>query len=117
MSKPSSLENKHSRYVQGGTTSRKKKTVGWWERDTTISKNGKDDILIPALPAVYNNRPDLLSYDLYGNNNLEWLILQYNNIVDITEEFVTGARIVAPSKARLFSGILTKTISYGDTDV
>lgn len=117
MSNPSSLENKNSRYVQGGKTTRKKKSVGWWERDVSINEKRDDDIVIDALPAVYSGRPDLLSYDLYASNNLEWVILQYNNLVDINEEFVTGKRIVAPSRSRVFSGILTKTISYGENDV
>lgn len=114
MSKPSSLENKNSRYVQGGTATKNKRSVGWWDRDLELAERAKDDIIIASLPAVYAGRPDLLSFDLYDNNNLEWIILQYNHIVDINEEFVTGAKIIAPSRARVFSAILTKTISYGE---
>ena len=109
---PSSIKRKDSRYVQGGTSTINKKSVGWWERDQTI-EFADDDIIITALPQLYDGRPDLLSYDLYDNNNLEWVILQVNKIVDINEEFVAGATIRVPSRRRLFSSILTKTTTRG----
>lgn len=117
MNNPSSTNRKDTRYVQGGTTTIKKKTVGWWERNPDFTKRADDDIVIKSLPAVYNGRPDLLSYDIYGNNNLEWVILQYNNIVDINEEFVTGVDLVLPSINRLFSSMLIKSIGFEADDV
>ena len=114
---PSSVKRKDTRYVQGGTTTVRSKSVGWWERSDALSKRADDDIIIFSLPAVYEGRPDILAYDLYENNNLEWVILQYNSIVDINEEFVAGAKIVAPSRERLFSSILIKTLSNEDGDV
>lgn len=114
MSEHSSVKRKDTRYVQGGTTTVSKKAVGWWERDNTLNEPAADDIEIVALPMLYDGRPDLLSYDLYGNNNLEWIILQFNNIVDINEEFVAGANIKAPSRSRVLGAILTKTIDYSE---
>lgn len=111
---PSSVKSKESRYVQGGESTINQKSVGWWERDLTISVRSNGDYEIESLPVVYHGRPDLLSYDLYGHNNLEWLILQYNNIVDINEEFVAGATIYAPSKSRVFGSILVKTVPSGE---
>ncbi len=116
-SNPSSVQRKDTRYVQGGTTTVNKKSVGWWERSATLIEQASDDITIQSLPAFYGGRPDLLSFDIYGNNNLEWIILQFNSIVDINEEFVTGATIKLPSKARVFSSILTKTINHEDSNV
>lgn len=116
-SAPSSAKRKDTRYVQGGTTTVNEKNVGWWERNPELLKVSEDDIIIESLPAFYEGRPDLMSFDFYGNNNLEWVILQVNGIVDINEEFVTGARIRLPSKVRMFSNILTKTINYGNSDV
>lgn len=114
---PSSVKRKDTRYVQGGATTVNKKSVGWWERDENLSVTADDDVVINSLPATYNGRPDLLSFDLYGSNNLEWVILQYNSIVDINEEFVTGAKITAPSRTRLFSSILIKTVTHEDSNV
>ena len=114
---PSSVKRKDTRYVQGGTTTVHKKSVGWWERSATLIERAADDITILSLPALYDGRPDLLSFDMYGSNNLEWLILQFNSIVDINEEFVTGATITLPSHTRVFSSILTKTINHEDSNV
>lgn len=112
--KTSSIKNKFSRYVQGGESTVTKRAVAWWERDHSIGKPAEDDLEITSLPAVYDGRPDLLSYDLYGRDDLDWVILQRNNIVDINEEFVTGAKIFAPSKTRMFGAILNKTIRYDE---
>lgn len=114
---PSSVKRKDTRFVQGGTTTVNKKSVGWWERDVKLLERADDDIIIYSLPAVFAGRPDLISFDLYGSNNLEWVILQYNNVVDINEEIVAGARLVVPSRERLFSSILIKTVTHEDTNV
>lgn len=114
---PSSVNRKDTRYVQGGTTTVNTKNVGWWERDGKLAEIADDDIIVYSLPVSYAGRPDLLSFDLYGSNNLEWVILQYNSIVDVNEEFVAGARITAPSRTRLFSSILIKTINYEESNV
>lgn len=114
MNTPKSTRNRNSRYVQGGTSTVTQKSVGWWERNPTFSVRAVDDITVLALPMVYEGRADLLAHDLYGRSDLEWVILQYNNIVDVTEEFVAGATIVAPSKARVFGSILSKTIDYSE---
>lgn len=112
--KPSSTLVKTSRYVQGGKSEIKASSVGWWERSSDFFTPSSDDLVIESLPAVYSNRPDLLSFDMYGDNNLEWVILQYNKIVDLNEEFITGSTIILPSKARLFGSMLTRSLSYED---
>ena len=99
-----STDNPTCRYVQGGTTDVYADRLGWWEgRSLTTAP---DDISF-VLQSKYNTRPDLLAYDMYGKANLAWLVLQYNAIVDIEEEFVTGAQMVLPSAARVFSSIMT----------
>ncbi len=100
-----SIDDPNSRYVQGGVTDVYPDRLGWWER--TPPTFSSDDIMIPSLNPKYNTRPDLLAYDLYGKAVLAWVILWYNTIVDINEEFISGASIRCPSSARLFSSILT----------
>lgn len=100
-----SVDDPNSRYVQGGTTDVYPKRLGWWERSPPVFSS--DDYLITSLDPKYNRRPDLLAYDLYGKAVLQWVVLWYNTIVDINEEFVTGASIRCPSSARLFSSIMT----------
>ena len=100
-----SVDDPNSRYVQGGVTDVFPNRLGWWERSPPVFAS--DDIMITALNPKYNTRPDLLAYDLYGKAVLAWVVLWYNTIVDINEEFVTGATLRCPSSTQLYSSILT----------
>jgi len=99
-----STDNTMTRYVQGGLTDVFSDRLGWW--DGYQFTTAPDDITF-TLDAKYNTRPDLLAYDMYGKSTLAWLVLQYNLVVDINEEFITGAVVTLPSKSRVFSSILT----------
>jgi len=99
-----STENILSRYVQGGDTERFTNRLGWWER-RNLSRRG-DDITI-TISNLFHLRPDLMAHSLYGQTNYAWLILQYNNIVDVNEEFVVGKEIVVPSPSRVSIDIMT----------
>ncbi len=88
-----------SRYSIGGfTTTLPSGRLGWWDR--TIFEKRRDDITITITPDIAG-RPDLLSYKAYGTTNYTWLILQYNNILDINTEFVVGKTYVIPSPQRV----------------
>jgi len=77
---------------------------------TTNLSNGFLDIIdfrdIPPLsndilyevPAKYNNRPDLLAYDLYGDANLWWVFAVRNKSIlrDPTFDLVPGVKIYLP---------------------
>lgn len=93
------------RYVQGGSAESFPKRVGWWERKPMAFTNSDVDFEITA---KYNKRPDLLAFDIYGSARLQWLVLQFNSIVDINTEFVTGATIRLPLRSRVYSELLTK---------
>jgi hypothetical protein len=99
----SSANNTVSRYVQGGVTDVYANRLGWWDGFTFPPSS--DDVSF-TLESKYNQRPDLLAYDMYGKSLLVWFVLQYNGIVDINEEFITGAVIRLPTKSRLFSSIM-----------
>jgi hypothetical protein len=90
--------NPTSRYVQGGNTDVFPTRLGWWDRKVfTIS----DDDLILQIDAIYHQRPDRLAYDLYGKATYVWLVLQYNNILDVTTEFVQGKILYLPTPQRV----------------
>ncbi len=99
-----STDNTLSRYVQGGLTDVFANRLGWWDAYQLLSAT--DDVTF-VLTARYHQRPDLLAFDMYGKSTLMWLVLQYNLIVDVNEEFVTGAQVTLPSKSRVFTSILT----------
>lgn len=103
----SSVKKKYSRYVQGGTTDVFKERLGWWERRDDILTDQVDDLTF-TITKRYEHRPYLVAKMFLGREDMEWLILQYNEIVDIIEEFVVGREIKIPSKNRTFLSIATK---------
>lgn len=52
---------------------------------------------------VYENRPDLLAYDLYGDSRLWWVFAQRNpnRLKDPYFDFVTGVGIYLPKSENL----------------
>lgn len=93
-----SLFNEKSRYRSGGYTELFPNRLGWWER--TVYQTSRDDVDYVIEPK-YNIRPDLLAYDVYGSPRYMWLILQYNNILDVNTEFVSGKTISLPTPTRV----------------
>lgn len=106
MAKTRSDQVRGSRMKQGGVTEVSGDRLGWWER--TIFPRSPLDVTI-KLTRKYSMRPDLLAYDMYGKVTLQWFVLQYNNIIDVTEEFVEGATITLPTKSRLMMELLGKS--------
>lgn len=101
-----SNQRREGRYVQGGQVSSAGNRLGWWER--TIFPTSDTDVPF-TVSKKYATRPDLLAYDAYGKANLQWFILQYNNISDINVEFVEGSQIMLPTTQRLFGELLSST--------
>lgn len=69
--------------------------------DRPIPSDGGD--ILVELTAKYENRPDLLAYDLYGDTRLWWVFYRRNlNIIkDPIFDFVAGMQIYVPSKAHV----------------
>jgi hypothetical protein len=102
----SSLDKRFSRYVQGGTSFLSGDKVGWWERRNIHDENSTDfDYKISNLTAGH---PDRVAAIFFGNTELEWVILQYNNIVDVNEEFTLGTIIKIPNANFISSNIVVK---------
>lgn len=104
-----SVRKKNSRYVQGGKSSVGESFIRWWERDV-FPKNDINDLEY-TISVAYAKNPDLIAYDYYGRNDLGWVVLQYNNIVDINEELAVGKTIMLPSKNRVFYDFLTRSVA------
>lgn len=101
-----SVYNRKSRLVQGGTTDRYAKRLGWWERKTF--ERSDTDIRVTIQPRE-EFRPDLVAYRIYEDPQLAWMVLQYNSIIDIQTEFVVGAELILPSPRRVQLDVLTQT--------
>ena len=99
-------QQRNGRYVQGGKPDIKGGKIAWWERK--VFPRSPSDITY-VITTKYKYRPDMLAYDMYGKASLMWVILQYNSIVDIHEEFKEGSVITLPSRTRLFSELLVNS--------
>lgn len=99
-----STEFSRSRYVHGGTTDVYPNRLGWWRRRTLPKSD--DDIFI-TINARYAKRPWMVADDYYSDHNYEWMILQYNSILDVNVEFVVGKVIRIPTPQRLGLEILS----------
>lgn len=89
----------NSRYSYGGETETNgTKFLEWWNRKT-FPVDPSDNIY--KLERIYEGRPDRLASVIYDDSSLWWLILQYNNILDINEEFVAGTELTLPTKDRV----------------
>ena len=101
-----SNQQRLGRYWGGGYTDVNGNMLGWWER--TIFVKDPSDVTFELIQK-YNHRPDLVSFDMYGRSDLQWFVMQYNNISDVTVEFVTGTNIVVPTRSRLLGGMLVQS--------
>jgi hypothetical protein len=67
-----------------------------------------DDITY-IIDKIYEGRPDLLAYDVYGDSRLWWTIVQRNLevLVDPINDFKAGTKIQMPkgSKLKSFLGL------------
>lgn len=95
----SSLNQSRCRYVLGGITEDDTWRLGWWER--TIIPFRSDDTLLTLTSSRYVGRADLIAYDYLGSEDYEWLILQYNTILDPKKEIVLGAQLRIPLLSRI----------------
>jgi hypothetical protein len=102
----SSLDRKYSRLVAGGTTELIGNFLGWWEK-ADIPTNFLDDGKF-TITKEFEHRPDKIAYYVYGREDFMWLVLQYNNIVDINEELVSGKVLKLPSYSRAMYNLVNK---------
>lgn len=100
-----STDDVNSRYTQGGLTDVFPQRLGWWDR-YILEKDPTTDYEY-IIPDKYHQRPHNLAYDVYGRADYFFIILQYNNIIDVFEEFTAGKKLIMPTQQRL-SGFLNK---------
>ena len=101
----SSTNKRNSRHVQGGTTTVHQNRIGWWER--LVMKSDDDDLYL-TISNRQDRRPDVIAFDVYGKVELGWLVLQFNNIVDINLELQAGKEIRLPTPDRVFFDMLNR---------
>ena len=106
--KINSLTSTTSRYTQGGKTVKFADRMGWWERRNIPPHD--TDVYVEITPR-YHKRPWMMAHDYFGDPQLDWVILQINAVLDISEDFVTGKVMRVPSKQRLLYEILSVPVT------
>jgi len=102
-----SLSRSKSRMVQGGTSTVIGDKISWIERrDISAIGDSNDISVVLDITTVY--RLDRLAFKYYRNSELEWVILQYNDIVDVSDLSI-GDVIRIPSNAYVNTMILNKS--------
>ncbi len=87
-----------NRYEKGG----KVDEYGFWAR-FNFKKSDEDMTIKISKPYVH--RPDKIANDIYGNPNLAWFVMQYNNILSI-DELSMDSSITLPTPSRFNLGML-----------
>lgn len=101
-----STKTDKGRYVHGGTTEVSNGKIEFWE---SRQFQESDDDKVYVIEEIFDRRPDKLAYVLYEDSRLWWIICQYNNIIDVHDEFVTGKELLIPVKERVIREFLTGT--------
>lgn len=91
---------KNGRYVLGGTSEVSARALEWWDR-RRVAKDVSD--LVYALEEQYVGKLWLLANTIYGDPELEWVILEYNDILDPEIELVKGMRLLLPTPEKVNS--------------
>ena len=93
----------NSRYIIGGKTTFNTDALGFWNR-YVFTKNSDDIVFL--ITHKYHHNPSLVAHAVYGDVRLFWFVLQYNNIIDVNKEFVTGVELRLPTPRRLQTSLL-----------
>lgn len=103
----SSVENKTSRYVQGGLTEVGPIGLEWWGRFSLPRDDTTD--LSYTIDETTNGRLDKVAYGFYNDPSLWWIIAQYNNLLDPYTEAFSGRILTIPSHERVTLLMTQKT--------
>lgn len=60
-----------------------------------------DDDVYYTIPKQYQYRPDLISFNFYGNSKLYWVLIYANKFGNSPEDFKEGVTIRVPSYKRV----------------
>jgi len=102
-----SADQQYSRQVQGGLIDRFNNRLGWWERRDL---EHRDDDIQFTVTTNTAGQPWKIAFNVYGQDKYAWIVLQYNNIVDVAEELVPGKQLVLPAVTRLMLDILNQQV-------
>ena len=94
------MANFHSSNSRYKDTNVKDFYLDVWNADNINVEPTADDTLV-TIESKYDRRPDLMSYDLYGDSTLWWRIALRNKdvLIDPIADFTAGTQIWIPASA------------------
>lgn len=92
------MSAKQTRYAMGGTTADNQVGTGFWDRRNIQQQS--DDLFV-VINSVTARFPHLITKQVYNRDNLLWLLLQYNNIIDPVGELIVGKTVRLPQPYRI----------------
>lgn len=95
----SSVQQKLSRFVQGGLTEVGPIGLEWWGRFNFPVDEASD--VLYTIDETTAGRLDKVAYGFYDDPGLWWVIAQYNYLLDPYEEAFIGRVLTIPSNERV----------------
>jgi|688.fasta_scaffold13800_9 hypothetical protein len=95
----SSVQQKLSRFVQGGLTEVGPIGLEWWGRFNFPVDEASD--VLYTINETTAGRLDKVAYGFYNDPGLWWVIAQYNYLLDPYEEAFIGRVLTIPSNERV----------------
>ncbi len=82
-------------------------TYGRWKQFSFLAKRPSDDLIsVYQVTSQFEGRPDLIAFTLYGNAQLDWVLLAFNNVFETLGWPRTGSLIEYPVDSVVLSELL-----------
>lgn len=82
-------------------------TYGLWKRPKFLSEpQDEDNIGIYQVSASVEGRPDLIAYELYGQSELYWILIDFNKVVDVFGWPLAGTTLRYPFDILIYPELL-----------
>ncbi len=79
---------------------------GIWRRPSFLKVKPSNDLIGKyQVPTGLQGRPDLIAAELYGSSSFDWIIIAFNNAMDVLNWPQPGAVIEYPLPSVVFSEI------------
>ena len=91
-----------NRYTSYGFIEQTTLGLGWWNITSIPADVSDVDFYVTA---EFVGRPDLISYYLYEDPNLMWVVMLFNRLYDVSE-IELGRVLRVPTKSRVAAEIL-----------
>lgn len=80
---------------------------GKWRKPSILTRPVSDSELVRyVVPKNREGRPDLIANDFYGVSELDWVIIAFNNALDVFNWPTAGQIVIIPQSSRVAAELL-----------